>query len=391
MTFSTTALHDAAHAALAQIVRADGSVLPLNETETRTHIIDPILAALGYRTLDHVRREHRLEASGQFVDYFLLAGEQRVVIEAKQVGAELSPRDAAQLVGYCAQEGVRWSILTNGLQWKVFDIEVSGNWEMKRVADIDLGAAYRTQSLAEALVPLSHFALETLRLDDSSLRAWAHEERARTHLDRLLEDTESPIVAAIAAEMAQVGIDLELDDVVALLRRGTTRPTEPVTAGGAGASIVTGTGEGVVYYVFPAADSGGYRAVDHLRTWLNGGWWGIRESTAYRTKLKAGDHCCFYAAKVGVVARAVIRDPADEQVAPSEWPGPDAFSPKVYKVPLSDIHWFDTPIGIDADLRSRLNAFQGKDLSRPWSWLIQTTSSLTEHDFRLLTGEIPEI
>ena len=59
MTFNTADLQNAAHAAVAQVLREDGSTLPLNETETRTHIIDPILAALGYRSLDQVRREYR--------------------------------------------------------------------------------------------------------------------------------------------------------------------------------------------------------------------------------------------------------------------------------------------------------------------------------------------
>jgi hypothetical protein len=384
MTFNIADLHNAARAAVAQVLREDGSTLPLNETETRTHIVDPILAALGYRSLDQVRREYRLQASGQFVDYVLLAGDQRVVIEAKQVGAELGPRDASQLVGYCAQEGIRWAILTSGLQWKVFDIEVSGNWQMKHVADIDLGAAHRSQSLEEAIAPLTHFALDTLRLDDSALRAWAHEERARRHLDRLLQGVESPIVAAIADEMGRIGIHLAPDDVVALLRRGTTRPTGPVPPG-----PVPPTGEGVAYYVFPAGDYGGYTSLEHLRAWLSSGFWGVRQSSAHRTRVGAGDHCCFYATKVGVVAKAALRSPAVEQVTSTEWPGPNPFSEGVYKVPLSDICWLDTPIELDPPLRAQLNAFQGKDPARPWSWFIQSTNRLTEHDFGLLVGESP--
>jgi hypothetical protein len=343
------------------------------------------LVALGYRTLDHIRREYRLQASGQFVDYLLIAGDQRVVVEAKPIGVEFSAKDAAQLVGYCAQEGIRWALLTNGLRWEVFDIELPGNWETKRIADIDLGAASKTQSLAEALVPLSHFALDTLRPDDSALRAWAHEERARLHLDRLLNDPASSVVAAVAAEMAKVGIELELDDVVTMLRRGTTRPTEPVRPPGPGSGQTPD--ESAAYYIFPAGAYAGFASLDHLRPWLDHDFWGVRQSTAHRARLKAGDQCCFYATKVGVVARAMIRGPATQQVGQLEWPGPNEFSQNVYKVPLADICWIDTPVELDPKLRARLNAFQGKDPSRPWSWFVQSTCRVTEHDFQLLTSQ----
>ena len=158
MAFNRAALYDATRTALAQVVSVDGSVTTLNEAETRTHVIDPALSALDYRTLDHIRREYRLKASRQFVDYLLRAAEQDVVVEAKPLGADLSPKDASQIVGYCATESNRWALLTNGLRWQVFDIEVSGDWEAKRVSDIDLEAAYRSDTLAEALEPLAHFA-----------------------------------------------------------------------------------------------------------------------------------------------------------------------------------------------------------------------------------------
>jgi hypothetical protein len=76
VTFDTAPLFDTAHSAISQVMR-DGRAEPLNETETRTHLIDPLLYALGYRTLDSVRREYRLSASGQFVDYLLTAGTQK--------------------------------------------------------------------------------------------------------------------------------------------------------------------------------------------------------------------------------------------------------------------------------------------------------------------------
>ena len=388
MAFDRAVLYDATRAALAQVVGTDGSVTPLNEAETRTHVIDPVLSALDYRTLDHVRREYRLPASGKFVDYLLHAGEQNVVVEGKQLSAELGPKEASQLVGYCATEGIRWALLTNGLRWQVFDIEVSGDWEAKRVSDINLEAAYRNEAPAEALEPLAHFARETLLLDDSDLRAWAHEERARKHLDELASNPASPVIAAVVTEMIKVGIDAEPDDIVALLRRGTSAPAQdeaprrpqpvspPARASKGAAS----------HYVFPVADEEGFGAREHLEAWLLAGFWGVRQSTAHRTRIKAGDECCFYAKKVGMVARARVTGQAEEPVTPAERPGPDAPSENVFKIPLSNVQWLSAPVVIDSALRPQLDAFRDKDLSGPWGWFIQSTGRVTEHDFQLLVG-----
>ena len=93
MSFDAASLFDAVQAAITQVVKPDGALVSLNETETRTHLIDPILVALGYKSLDNIRREFRLRASGQFVDYLLTSGGQKVIVEAKPVGVELTAKD----------------------------------------------------------------------------------------------------------------------------------------------------------------------------------------------------------------------------------------------------------------------------------------------------------
>ena len=387
MSFEITALYDAAHAALSTVVSEQGTPKSLNEAETRTHVIDPVIKALGYESLDEVRREYRLPDSGQFVDYLLQAGEQRIVVEAKPLGVELTGKEASQLVGYCAQEGVRWALLTNGLTWTAFDIEASGNWEAKRVVDLDLLGAFRDGHLAHALAPLANFARETLERDDQSLTAWAHEERARTHLDRLLTEADSLLITSAVSELARLGIDLEADDVVSLLKRGTATPT-PEPAPSRPVPPVDKpplASETQQYFIFPAAPAGGFSAEDHLRRWLESGAWGLRGTTAHRKKIQQGDRACFYAKGLGVVAQASITGPADREVTPRDWPGPDEHSDNVFRVPLSAVHWLETPRKIDVSVREKLEAFAGRDLSRPWSWFIQSTNRVSPHDFDVLT------
>ena len=43
--------------------------------------------------------------------------------------------------------------------------------------------------------------------------------------------------------------------------------------------------------------------------------------------------------------------------------------------------FFDKPVAIDAELRSRMQAFIGREPTQPWAWLVQGTKIVTEHDF----------
>jgi hypothetical protein len=258
---------------------------------------------------------------------------------------------------------------------------------MKKVAEIHLLPAFKNGNLAEALTPLAHFALETLRIDDSALRAFAREEQVRSHLDRLLRDPSSPVVGSVIAEMSRVGIVVESDEIVSLLRKGTDTPTQPVTP--VTRPVPQETITGSAKYVFPAGSEEGLSGLDHLQAWLKAGFWGVRSSTPHRTRLKAGDSSCFYATGVGIVAAAPIVGAADQLVTPTEWPGPGSFHSNVYKVPLGSVRWLEKPIQITPELRQRLDGFAGRDLSRPWAWFIQSTNRLSDHDYALLTDQEP--
>ena len=390
-----------------------GSDLDLNEMETRRHAIDPIIAALGYESLEHRREGAHLRASGQFVDYLLAAGERKVVVEAKKLESQLGAKESSQLVGYCAQEGIRWAILTNGLDWHIFDTEVSGNWESKRVATIDLAAAQRDGRLDVALRPLALFARDALGDSDADLSAWSQRERARSHLDELLGNPGSSAVKAIVASMRRGGIQISASGVIDLLRARSAAPApvapprhvaeEPASYGALAPSPTAAAtpprpaptrrrrprpepDTAVQFYLFPASEHDGFSGLDHLKAWLNSGAWGLWPSTPFRRAVKPGDQCCFYAVGEGVVATAEITAPADQEVPPESWPGPTAWSSTTYALPLRDIQWLHQSIQITRELRERLDAFEGKGPSARWGWLVQGTSRLSEHDFRLLTG-----
>jgi len=95
----------------------------LKETPTRTIIIDPILEALGWdiRDPNEVDLEYPT-VDGKSVDYALkINNKPALLVEAKALDDPLNDVKAiTQVVGYAANAGIVWCILTNGVKWKVY-------------------------------------------------------------------------------------------------------------------------------------------------------------------------------------------------------------------------------------------------------------------------------
>jgi hypothetical protein len=105
------------------------------------------------------------------------------------------------------------------------------------------------------------------------------------------------------------------------------------------------------------------------------------ERTPGRKHLKPGDWICFYASGTGVVAHARVvssleKKPHHRVRHPERYPW-------VFSLDKTDLY-LDEPIVIDAAVRSRLDAFRGRDLNKSWAWFVQSTRKITEHDFGIL-------
>ncbi len=47
--------------------------------------------------------------------------------------------------------------------------------------------------------------------------------------------------------------------------------------------------------------------------------------------------------------------------------------------------YLDEPIAVDAEMRSHLDAFKGRDPNKAWAWFVQATRRLADEDFHALT------
>jgi hypothetical protein len=134
---------------LAAAAKLGGS---LSEYDTRAEFIDKYLEALGYTELGDIQRGSPVD-SGNFPDYVLrVNGKAAIAIEAKKLGSPLGAKEAAQVVAYCSNLGVRWGAVTDGRYFNLYDAPVLGVPPAERkVLSVDL-ADYRDQDDFEARI-----------------------------------------------------------------------------------------------------------------------------------------------------------------------------------------------------------------------------------------------
>lgn len=174
-------------------------------------------------------------------------------------------------------------------------------------------------------------------------------------------------------------------------RDGTAPDDSGVVPRGQGASNALGTVLSTSpnaprvpqYFLTPASDRGQVSAAEAVRRQLTDGWYSWGANTPGVRSLRPGDRICFYATRnVGVVAEAEAASEAEHSGGAG-----DPF-PMRFRVNKEKNCFIDPPIAIDADLRSKLEWFVGRDPYGPgWRDFVRSTRTVSERDFELLTGK----
>jgi len=144
----------------------------LKEYPTRTVFIDPILGALGWdvRQPDVVQLEYPT-IDGKSVDYAMKVGDEVVLlVEAKQLDDSLGDVKAiTQTVGYAANDGIDWCVLTNGAKYQVYRSSEKASAPEKLLFEVSLipeDEGVTVGEIAQKIRRLSRQAMEQGVLDD---------------------------------------------------------------------------------------------------------------------------------------------------------------------------------------------------------------------------------
>ncbi|KUK83062.1 MULTISPECIES: DUF5655 domain-containing protein [Petrotoga] len=179
----------------------------LKEYPTRTIFIDQLLEALGWdiRDPDEVELEYST-IDGKSVDYAAKINRRLVLfIEAKALNDPLTDVKAiTQVVGYAANAGVEWCILTNGINYKVYHSTEKTEAPEKLLFEISLDPketeGMSIQQVAEQFARFSRDSMAKGVLDEIGEQIFTT-GKIRKALDKLFMDPPNTLIKVIRSTL----------------------------------------------------------------------------------------------------------------------------------------------------------------------------------------------
>ena len=140
------------------------------------------------------------------------------------------------------------------------------------------------------------------------------------------------------------------------------------------------------YWLTPVRDDKENTAEEVVRKLVGeSGMYAFGEHTPGRKRLKKGDWICFHASRRGIVGHAqVMSSPEKGRHVNVRYPEKYQW---LFRVSNSKLY-LEQPVVIDATIRGKLDAFEGKDPNGRWAWFVQATHTLSKHDFEALTRSL---
>ena len=109
----------------------------VNESDTVFIVTEMLSDLFGYEKYSEITSE--IAIRGTYCDLATkLDGHVQCLIEVKAAGTELKDSHTKQAVDYAANQGVDWVVLTNGSQWKVYNVLFTKPVGQDLVLDLDI-------------------------------------------------------------------------------------------------------------------------------------------------------------------------------------------------------------------------------------------------------------
>ena len=95
----------------------------VNESDTVAIIVDMLADVFGFDKYEDITSEYSIR--GTYCDLAVKdEGRVKYLIEVKAIGLDLKDTHLRQAVGYGAQHGIQWVVLTNGVDWEIYRIKI---------------------------------------------------------------------------------------------------------------------------------------------------------------------------------------------------------------------------------------------------------------------------
>lgn len=192
----------------------------LNESDTVSIITDMLAEVFGYDKYLQVTSE--LAIRGTYCDLAIKLNDKfEYLIECKAIGIDLKENHLRQAIGYGANKGIQWIILTNGMEWQIYKLKFEQpiQWELVTKFNVN-ELSMKNERDIEKLAILTKEGVE------KNLREELYEKIQCVNkfiVGQLL--ISEPVISTVRRELKKLsdGINVEETEVIALLRDSVLR------------------------------------------------------------------------------------------------------------------------------------------------------------------------
>lgn len=178
----------------------------INESDTVTIIRDMLHDIFGYDKYTEITSEYLIR--GTFCDLaIIIEGKKHFLIEAKAVGLALKEMHMRQAIGYAANEGIDWVILTNGIIWQIFKLTFQKPIDFELIFSIDfLNTDAKDKRSMEMLYLLSKEGMAKSAIEEFQLQNRVMNRFAIAAL--ILSEN---VIAIVRKELKKISKNVKID------------------------------------------------------------------------------------------------------------------------------------------------------------------------------------
>ena len=178
----------------------------INEAYTIYQLIEPLLETLGWdmRDPDSYHKEYRHRRNDNPVDCALfLRGNPVLFVEAKALDRDLDDhRHLAQTLNYANTSGVRWCALTDGVEWRIYNVHAQVPAEKKLFFKVHIDKDKDHAEVGAKLALIGREGMEQGTIDQQWER-WSVDRKVQDVIKELCESGNAALVNAVKRQSAE--------------------------------------------------------------------------------------------------------------------------------------------------------------------------------------------
>jgi hypothetical protein len=186
----------------------------INESDTVTIVTDMLEEIFGFDKYSEITREYSIQ--GNYCDLAIKSGKRiEYLLEVKAIGLRLKDHYLKQAVNYASAEGIKWVVLTNGINWEIHRISLDEKVQYEQLFSFDfLEMNPRKNDQQELLYLLCKRGVQKDLIDD--YYEYKQSVNRYTIGALLLSD---PIVSTVRRELRKLrsGIKVDSDQIRELI------------------------------------------------------------------------------------------------------------------------------------------------------------------------------